>query len=167
MEYFINFTPDDLTLLSRAAVMAGAAVALARYSGRGGTDNEFQSIVSALEAAARQYPSNPLVQALLTAEARQYTAGLARQFKSDTLQTTFQDFKLAALNRCAQVVELLDQKAPADQALEVRHSILTMCRTVAQASKEGGWHSSDPVDVKEEGVLEELARVLGVIVPSA
>jgi len=165
LDYFNSFTPDDLALLWRAAVMAGATVAISRYSGRGGTNNEFQAIVSGLEAAAQQHPANPLVQALLTSDSRAYAASLARQFQTDIRQTTFQDIKLAALNRCAQAAELLDQKAPADQGLEVKQSILSMCRAVAHASKEGGWHSGNPVDVKEEGVIEELERALGVALP--
>jgi hypothetical protein len=160
MENFPLFTPDDFTLLSRAAVMAGATVAISRYSGKSGTKNEFQAIVSGLESAALQYPDNPLVQALLTVEARLDIDGLARQFKNDVRQTTYQDYKMAALNRCAQAVELLDAKASGQPGLQVRQAILEMCRQVAAASKEGGWMSSQAVDVREEGAIEEIARVL-------
>ena len=162
MENNPQFTSDDLTLLSRAAVMAGATVAIARYSGKGGTNHEFQAIASGLEAAVRQYPDNPLIQALLTPEARLDIDGLARQFSKDVRQTTYQDYKMAALNRCAQAAELLDAKAPGQTGLQVRQGILDMCRQVAAASKESGWMSSQAVDVREEGALEEIARVLGL-----
>jgi hypothetical protein len=162
MENFPQFTPADLTLLSRAAVMAGATVAISRYSGKSGTNSEFQAIVSGLESASRQHPDNPLVQALLTAEARLDIEGLARQFKNDVRQTTYQEYKMAALNRCAQAVELLDAQAPGQTGQQVRQAILDMCRQVAAVSKEGGWMSSQAVDVREEGAIEEIARVLRI-----
>ena len=156
------FTNDELSLLSRAAVMAGAMIAIARYSGRGGTRDEFQAILSGLEAAVRRYPDNPIVQSLLNPAARADVDRLARQLQGDLRQTTYLDYKMAALNRCAQAAELLDEKAPGQSGLEVRQAILEMCRQVAGASKEGGWMSSQAVDVKEEGALEELGRVLGL-----
>ena len=56
--------PEDITLVRRAAVLAGATVAITRYSGEGGTRDEFRGIIEGLEQAVAKYPNNPLVQAL-------------------------------------------------------------------------------------------------------
>ena len=155
-----HFTAEDLSLLSRAAVLAGATVALSKYSG-GGTKGEFETVLQGLRAAAARYPSNPLVQALPGAEAQQEVQRMAAQYRSDLRQAQFQDFKMAALNRCASAAELLARKASPSQAAEVRESILSMCQEVAEQSRESGWFSGPRVDVKEAGVIEELGRALG------
>jgi hypothetical protein len=56
-EIFNQFTNDDLPLLSRAAVLVGANEAIARLSGLGGTNHEFQVLINGLEAAALQSAS--------------------------------------------------------------------------------------------------------------
>jgi hypothetical protein len=161
MEDVAGFTAEDLSLLSRAAVLAGATVALAKYSG-GGTKGEFQAILQGLRTAAAHYPGNPLVQALPSPDAEQTAQRMAEQYHSDLRQTEYQDFKMAALNRCASAAELLAQKASPQQAAEVRESILAMCQHVAEASRESGWFSGPRVDVKEAGAIEEIARALAL-----
>jgi hypothetical protein len=156
-----NFTSQELSLLGRAAVLAGATVTIARYSGGSGTKAEFQAILEGLKLATEQYPSNPLVQALLTDETRKEVEQLAPQFRADPTQRTFEDFKFAALNRCSEAAELLSRKAAPEQAAEVRQGILSMCRHVAEKSREGsrfgfGGPTTDPM---EQAVIDQIARV--------
>ena len=105
-----ELTDDDLSLLRRAAVLAGATVAITKYSGAGGTRDEFAGIVEGLHEAARQYPNNQLVQALIADETRAEAEGFYPQFRQDPTQKTYDDFKLAALNRCGQAAELFARK---------------------------------------------------------
>jgi hypothetical protein len=159
-----DFTSEELSLLARAAVLSGATVAIAKYSGSGGTQAEFQAILDGLKQAIQQYPSNPLVQALLTDEARSEVAQLAPRFRADPKQRTFEEFKLAALNRGSEAAELLDRKAAPDQAAEVRQAVLLMCRLVAERSKEGSFLGlgGTPMDPMEQAVIDQIARVWGV-----
>ena len=161
-----DFTPEELDLLARAAVLAGATVAIAKYSGSGGTQAEFQAILDGLKQVAQQYPSNPLVQALLRDPARNEVEQLAPRFRSDPKQRTFEDFKLAALNRGSEAAELLDRKAAPDQAAEVRQGVLLMCRLVAGRSKEGSFLGlgGAPMDPMEQAVIDQIARVWGAAV---
>jgi hypothetical protein len=156
-----DFTPEELGLLGRAAVLAGATVAIARYSGSSGTQAEFQAILEGLQQATQQYPSNPLVQALLTDSTRKEVADLAPQFRADPKQRTFEDFKFAALNRCSEAAELLARKAAPDQAAEVRQTVVLMCRHVAEKSREASRSGSgnSPTDPMEQAVIDQLERV--------
>jgi hypothetical protein len=155
-----NFTPEELGLLARAAVLSGATVAIAKYSGSGGTQAEFQAILDGLRQATQQYPANPLVQALLTDEARNEVEQLAPQFRADPKQRTFEDFKFAALNRCSEAAEVLNRKASPEQAAEVRGAVLMMCRHVAEKSKEGSMFGfgGTPMDPMEQAVIAQIER---------
>ena len=155
-----DFTSGELSLLARAAVLSGATVAITKYSGSGGTQAEFQAILDGLKQATQQYPANPLVQALLTDEARSEVEQLAPQFRSDIKQRAFEDFKFAALNRCSEAAELLARKATPDQAAELKQGILLMCRHVAERSKEGSrlGFGGAPTDPMEEAVIDQIAR---------
>jgi hypothetical protein len=66
---------QDGGLLAQAAALAGATVAVIKYSGNKGTHKEFSALVKGLEEAAAQYPNNPYVQALLTPASRRQIAG--------------------------------------------------------------------------------------------
>jgi hypothetical protein len=158
-----RFTPEDLSLLVRAAVLAGATVSISSYSGGSGTDAEFRAITEGLAQAARHYPSNPLVQALATPEAKAEVDRLAPWHHGDTTQHAYEDFKMAALNRCADAAEVLADKATTAQADEVKQAILFMCEHVAEASKEGSrlGFGGTRVSPNETAAIEQIRRALG------
>ena len=159
-----GFTADDLNLLRRAAVLAGATVAITKYSGAGGTRDEFSGILEGLRDAVAQYPNNPLVQALVADETRAEADGLYPQFRQDPTQKAYEDFKLAALNRCGQAAELLKAKASPEQAAEVKSAIVSMCEYVAQRAKEGSvlGFGGTRVDPMETAAVEQVRRALEV-----
>jgi hypothetical protein len=159
-----EFSQDELSLLRRAAVLAGATVAITKYSGAGGTRDEFRGIGEGLRAAAANYPDNPLVQALVSDETRAEADGLYPQFRQDPTQKTYEDFKLAALNRCGQAAELLKQRATPGQAAEVKAAIISMCEHVAERAKEGTvlGFGGTRVDPLESAVVEQIRRALEV-----
>jgi hypothetical protein len=158
-----EITNDDLNLLRRAAVLAGATVAITRYSGVS-TRDEFRAIVEGLQDAAKRYPGNALVQALVTDETRAEADGLYPQFRYDPTQRTYDDFKLVALNRCAQAAEVLKQKASPEQAAEVKTAIVSMCDYVAQSAKEGTTFGlgGTRVDPLETAAVDQIKRALEV-----
>jgi hypothetical protein len=153
---------EETALLAQAAALAGATVAIIKHSGRRGTHKEFDALVAGLEEAARRYPANPLVQGLLTPATRRQIDGFAQEYADVPKKTTVQDFKMAALNRCAQAADWLDQHAVPAQAAEVKQSIVAVCRLVAEESSEGGFlgFGGVQVDALEEGVILEIARAL-------
>jgi hypothetical protein len=155
---------QDDGLLAQAAALAGATVAIVKHSGQQGTHEEFVTLVKALEDAAVQYPDNPYVQALLTDDTRTQIAQFDQQFEEVPKQSVVNDFKMVALNRCAQAVEWLGANVPLGQAAEVKISILAACRRVAGESKEDDPYNltGENVDVFEEGVIGEISRALEV-----
>jgi outer membrane protein OmpA-like peptidoglycan-associated protein len=157
-----NAEVDDGGLLAQAAALAGAVVAIAKHSGRRGTQQEFDALVAGLEEVAVDYPDNPYVQRLLTAATREQITGFAKQYREAPTQKDVNDFKLAALNRCGQAAEWLQANVNAQDAAEVKASILTACRRVAGESNEGGLFdfAADNVDATEQNVLDEVARAL-------
>jgi hypothetical protein len=157
-----GFASEELSLLGRAAVLAGTVVALSKYSGSSGTEQEFRAIVEGLEQAVQRYPSNPLVAALLTPETRSQAAELAPYHRDAPTQRAFEDFRLSAMNRCTDAGDLLKRKATPDQASEVIGAIVAMCEYVAQRSKEGTTFGfgGTRVDARETATIEEIRRAL-------
>jgi hypothetical protein len=153
----------DNGLLSQAATLAGATVAIVKHSGKSGTHKEFDALLKGLEAAASNYPHNPYIQSFLTPATRQQIAGFSHLYEEVPKQTTVNDFKMVALNRCGQAAEWMTANVPSATAEEVKSSILAICLRVAAESKEGGFFnfSSDNVDPFEESVIDEIARALG------
>src|SRR6187200_132248 len=96
---------QDKGLLAQAAALAGATVAIIKHSGSSGTHKEFAVLVKNLESAAAKYPNNPYVQVLLTPATRQQIAGFSSEFENAPKQSTLNDFKMSALNRCAQAAK--------------------------------------------------------------
>ncbi len=155
-------TPDEQNLIARAAILAAATVAISKYSGRGGQNKEFDAMLSTYQSAARQYPDNPVVQTLGLPIIEQEANRLKQQYQTDPKQSVYQEFKMVALNRCAQVASLLQDKAePADAAL-YKQIVLDACQIVATASSEGGFMGmgGTQVDAKESGVIGEVRRAL-------
>jgi len=153
---------QDRGLLAQAAALAGATVAIVKYSGNSGTHKEFTALVKGLEDAASKHPNNPYVQALLTPATRQQIAGFSHDFEQAPKQSTLSDFKMTALNRCAQASAWLLANAPADAAEEVKATIIAVCHRVAAESKETGPYTSsaDNQNPFEESVIDEIDRAL-------
>jgi len=160
-EYFPS--PNDLELLARAMLLAGGAVAIARFSGARGTSQEFTAIVNELAAIRDEQPANPFLAGLPVDLIAGEASAMARQFQADPKQTTFQEYKMSALNRLSQANELLLEKATPEQAAEYRQAVLRVCERVAAASKEGGFLGMGGVvvDPRETAVIGEIQRVLG------
>ncbi|MCC6453351.1 MAG: hypothetical protein IT328_00260 [Caldilineaceae bacterium] len=154
----------DDGLLAEAAALAGAFVAIVQHSGRRGTHEEFETLVRGLEDAGVEYPENVYVQALLTPATRQQIADFAQEFEEAPAQSIFNDFKMAALNRCAQAAEWLAAHATPEAAAEVKASIVAVCRLVAAASKEEGAMNNAPgnVDDFEVSAIDQVSRALGI-----
>lgn len=153
---------QDEGLLAQAAALAGATVAIVKYSGNRGTHKEFSALVKGLEDAAAQHPNNPYIKALLTPASRRQIDGFSQQFDDVPKQSTVNDFKMSALNRCAQASAWLLAHAPADAAAEVKTAIIAVCHRVAAESKETGTFTcgADSKDPFEESVIGEIDRAL-------
>ena len=157
-------TSQESELLARAMLLAGGAVAIAKYSGTRGTTQEFNAIIDEMTVIRSEQSDNPvfanLPLDLMAAEA----AGMGREFQVDPRQTIFQEYKMSALNRVSQASQLLDEKATPEQAAAYRQAVLRICQRVARESKEGGLigFGGAAVDARETGVIGEISRVLGL-----
>lgn len=152
-----TLTPDEQNVIARAAVLAAATVAISKYSGKGGQNREFDALLSEYAAAARQNPNSPLLQLLISPVVQTEVTQLKNQFQNDPKQSVYNEFKMVALNRCAQAASLLAAKAdPADVAL-YKQTIMETCKRVAQATSEGGTQ----MDAKESAVIDQVRRALG------
>lgn len=159
-----DLTPNEFDLIARTAVLAAAAVAISKYSGRGGQGREFDVLRNEYENAARQNSNNPILQTLLLPIVREQVTRLKQQFQDDPKQTVYQEFKMVALNRCAQVAALLDEKASAQDAAQYKECVVQTCQRVAEASAEGGFLGigGTPVNTQETGVILQIQRALRV-----
>lgn len=159
-----SLTQQEAELLARAMLLAGGAVALAKFSGARGTTQEFNAIVEEMAAIRSEQPHNPVFAALPVDLVAAEAAGMARDYQIDPKQTTFQQYKMAALNRVSQAHELLDEKAAPEYTAAYRQAVLRICERVAGESKEGGFlgMGGTAVDIRETGVIGEISRVLGL-----
>ncbi len=158
-----SLTAEDLALLGRAMVLAGGTVAVARFSGALGTFREFETIIAEVEALQREHSNNSVLQGLPMDAMREEALALGRDYDADLVQSAYQDFKMAALNRLSQANEVLMQKATPEQAEVYRQGVLRVCERVARARSEGGFlgFGATPVDYREAAAIEEIGRVLG------
>jgi len=153
---------QDNGLLAQAAALAGSMVAIVKHSGTGGTHKEFEALVKGLEQAASQHPNNPYVQSLLTPATRQQIARFSQEFEVAPKQSVVNDFKMSALNRCAQASAWLHAHVPTEAADEVKSTIIAVCHRVAGTSKETGPYTSSGGNENpfEQSVIDEIDRAL-------
>ncbi|MCC7161224.1 MAG: hypothetical protein IT331_01915 [Anaerolineae bacterium] len=159
----MTLTPDEQTVIARAAILAAATVAISKYSGKGGQNREFDAMLNEYTNVARQNPDSPLLQLLLLPIVPTEIAQLKRQFEQDPKQSVFNEFKMAALNRCAQAAALMDaQASPADAAL-FKKTVMDVCDRVAHATAEGSVMGlgGTSLDAKESAVIAQVRRALG------
>jgi hypothetical protein len=159
-----SLTLEDLALLGRAIVLAGGTVALARFSGARGTVQEFEAIVAEADALRRDYPENPAIWNLPIDEMQREATSIGRDYDVDPTQSTYQDFKMSALNRLSQANEVIARKLSPADAAAYREGVVRICERVASERSEGGFLGigATPVDYRESAAIEEIRRVLNI-----
>jgi hypothetical protein len=157
----MHLSDDEITLLARAVVMAGLAVAVAKWSGDSGTSSELSIIGSSFYHEAARYPNNPVLQALSNEVARRRLNEIATQF-ADSTSRRLEDVRPFAMRRCDEVAELLAARCTPQEAEEVKRVIIATCHRVADESKEGAFLGlgGQRISPEESAIINEVARAL-------
>jgi hypothetical protein len=154
-------TDDQVTQLARAVVMAGIAVAAAKWSGDSGTASELSVIGKRFYDEAAKHPANPVIQAISAPAARLRMDELVAQFR-DTTSRRLEDVRPFTLRRCDEAAEMLASISTPEQAEEVKQTIIATCYRVAEESKEGAFLGvgGQRVSPEETAIINEIARAL-------
>jgi hypothetical protein len=155
------FTPEEWGDLLRAPLMAGLAVSAASPSGLLGAIQEATALSRLLVEAKKSAGTNPIVEAvvqdLMTAEGREQAKPPA------ILGKGADEIRKEALDSVRRAAAVIGRKDP-DEALGYKEWIGSIARTVAEASKEGGFLGFGGTKVSEAEVstLRDLDGILGI-----
>ena len=143
----LDFTEDEVFLLTTAPSLVGSAVAMAGKSGAIGMAKEMMAQVQTVAAASNTYADNELITSLLekptTREESKDKMQDYRQRAMDEMQASgvkspdqLADKALADVER---VLALLSQKATESEVADYKAWLLDIANKVAAAAKRG-WH---------------------------
>ncbi|HEX2173723.1 MAG TPA: hypothetical protein VHL09_14895, partial [Dehalococcoidia bacterium] len=121
--------------------------------------------VEAVAQTARRYPDSDLVQSLASDfERSQADAAAGAMGGSADVSADPGRFRADVLEKCRSARAFLAVKAGEPEGRAYRNWILAVARSVAMASKEGGFLGigGRPVSPEESAALQELAEVLGL-----
>ena len=157
-----DFSRAEWELLGNAPLAAGAAVAVASP---GGGAQEASALIEGWRKAGRQFPSDQLLQAIVTEldprdrEAQERSSGLQARGP----QPTFDEIVDEAIALCGKAIELLVQVATPEETEHYRAFVMQIVTQVANATNESGFMGmgGQRISRSERGVLQEIATALG------
>jgi len=166
-----DLTDAEWQLLAAAPGTIGRVMMALVDSGMIGTLSEEGAIALGPAQAARRYPGNPLIQAVLlhmkeqTRTARERVRARAQRADEagDPLPHGTRPAGLAeARQLCAQIASLLDRKVPPPQAAEFKNWLLAIAEVVANAAQESptAGVEGEPEGDLEASALDALAEAL-------
>ena len=150
-----EFNAEEWSQVLEGPALAGLMVVSAQ---RGGTIREAISMAKAYTAAREQYAGNELLDGILSsrpeADPRKYGGP--------------EELRERGLQRLAETVRLLDQKATPDEVEAYKRFTLDVARHAAEGHKEGGFLGigGKRVSDAEQEALEQIASTLGIEAPS-
>jgi hypothetical protein len=159
-----DFTPDEWHVVVAAPLVASLYITMASPS-LFGSFSEVMSATNALVKGAHKEGPNALQNAIL-AEFKEMDTARAAQPKIDKRDQKEVLNELG--DELAAAVALMNQKADASEAQQVRQWIYSLADKTANASKEGGFLGFGSVRVSEaeSKALADLARILDVTPPA-
>jgi len=144
----IDLTDAEWALLADAPATISSAMMAVADSGLIGTALEEGAIAQAPAAAARRYATNPLIKAVLL-RMKEQTRTYRPTYRSRARQPDQEPDRPRrrtrrrgveqALEMCAPIADLLEQKIPRSQAEEFKGWLLAIGEEVANAAAEGGF----------------------------
>ncbi|MCO6449843.1 MAG: hypothetical protein J5I90_03540 [Caldilineales bacterium] len=156
-----SFTESEWQILKEAPMLAGTAIMLAGKSQKG-SSRERWTLIQATAAAGEDYPTNSLIQALLS-------AGEWDESEQDAFNSEYAGMEPAAIRsdvteKCRQAAGLVDMKATAGESKDYRTWVYSVAVAVAKSDKEGGFLGigGERVSEPERETLAALAEALGV-----
>jgi hypothetical protein len=156
----IDYTTEEWQSVLTAPALAGMVVILTGQSGPLQMVKEMLAVSKVLAEVDKHGTSNELIRAIVetTKSAKPDQLPLGQKFG------TVEEARAYALDLVRQVAALVDQKAPAEEAQEFKHWLVSIGQKVAEAAKEGGFLGFGGVQVTEEekAAMRDLATALGV-----
>lgn len=149
-----DYTSEEWNLLKETPFVVGAAVAVAGASGLG-TASELFAVITGTTGGMLAFPENELIQALLKEEENRPSP-----FKNMDRA----ELMPAAIDRCHQVVAVLEAKTPAVEAAGYKRWVVTVGEAVAEAAKEGGFmgFGGERLSQEERLLLDEIKAALKI-----
>ncbi|NTU84161.1 MAG: hypothetical protein HGA45_33130 [Chloroflexales bacterium] len=167
-----DYSDEEWATIIAAPVAVIAAVIGSSPSGPVAIMREVGAAVGRFEQAAQELRGNPLIAAVLVTlkgrfEAFTGKAGDPAAEQVDIIALGKDQERAVAACRAAR--DLLDHKAPAEPAAELRAWLYSIAEAVAEAAPEGGFLGigGEQVSASERAVLARLAEALGVALPAA
>ena len=153
---------QDVVLIRRAATLIGTAMMYAANGDSRSEHQEAEALLSTLRSAGQRFPVNSVIRELL------HSAGNT-SLSVDQLITTEHRSASAALqsetiNACHQVADLLQYRATARQATEIKRWLMLIGERVGSASNEGTFWGlgGSTMNDAEQGLLREITAALRV-----
>jgi hypothetical protein len=149
-----EFNAEEWSLVLEGPALAGLIVVAAD---RGGTIRESLAMAKTYTELRGQYAGNELMEAILSSRPE---VDPSRYSNPDELRTK-------GMERLAETVRLLEQKAAPEEVDAYRRFVLDVARRAAEAHKEGGFLGIGGTKVSEVewSALEQVAGALGADPP--
>jgi hypothetical protein len=162
-----DYTDEEWAQIVAAPVAVIAAVIGASPGGPLSIMQEVGAAVKGFEQAATERRENPLIAALLVTLKGRFEAATSKGADPANEQVDIMELgkdPARCVAACRDARALLDRKAPAEPAAELRSWLYELAEAVAHAATEGGFFGmgGEQVNAKERAILAELADALGV-----
>ncbi|MFV9506591.1 MAG: hypothetical protein AB4911_18730 [Oscillochloridaceae bacterium umkhey_bin13] len=165
-----SYSDEEWATILAAPVAVIAAVIGISPGGPMAIMQEVGAAVKSFERAAEERRDNPLIVAMLVSLKGRFDAFHGGQGDPANEQVQIMDLgrdPAVAVAACRAARDLLEQKAPGPEGLELRTWLIDLASDVAHAAKEGGFlgMGGELVNAKERAMLHDLADALGVTAP--
>lgn len=168
----LNYTEDEMKLLSHTPHFVGSAMAFVGNSGLFGTGKEMFTSAQSIMSGVKDYPNNALIQAVLpnmaggTSEAMEKMKSI-RDWGRDRLKAkgvnSAESYRDNALQDLKAVAQLLAEKSSQQEADEYKRWALSIAEKVAMATTEGSFlgFGGERYSDNEKQFIAQIESALG------
>ncbi|RUM93588.1 MAG: hypothetical protein DSZ28_07700 [Thiothrix sp.] len=158
-----DYSTEEWQLLIDMPMIVGAAIMVAGKSGLG-TVKEAFAIARGNITAARAYPDNTLIQAILSARIQDKEKSSIESFSHPMLKLQPNEFKNVVVEKSHEVNALLGDKSNSAEADEYKAWLKTIADKVAHAASEGGilGFGGEQFSESEKMAISEINSALGI-----
>lgn len=169
----LNYTEEEMKLLSHTPHLLGSAMAFVGNSGLFGTGKEMFTSVRSIMSGVKDYPNNALIQEVLpnmadgTSEAMEKMKSI-RDWGRDRLKAkgvnSAESYRDAALQDLQAISQLLALKSSQQEADEYKRWALSIAEKVAMATTEGSFlgFGGERYSDNEKQFIAQIENALGV-----
>ncbi len=153
-----QYSADEWQLLKEVPMLIGTAV----MAVGGPTKKEAWTLVQSVAAAAEDYPTNDLIQSLLSPA--EWGEEVQKQFTSQYQGLSAEAIASDIFAKVGQALGVLGAKASSQETADYKAWAYSVGVAVARASKEGGFlgMGGERISAAEKEALNSVAEALGV-----